>query len=111
MTLSLSSFNGKKRPLEAIVLCLVLSGPLFEEILFRGLLLKYAFPTKPFIGIIISSLAFVLAHSATDWTAYWYHGVPAVALGVVYYYSKTLKLPVGVHMAINFLSTLKTNFF
>ncbi|MGT2785360.1 CPBP family intramembrane glutamic endopeptidase [Streptococcus merionis] len=89
----------------------IISGPIFEEILFRGLLLKYAFPKQPIIGLVVSSFLFILAHSPMDWTAYWYHGLPAVVLGLAYNYTKTLKVPVGVHMAINFVAHVKTKFF
>lgn len=85
----------------------VISGPIFEEVLFRGLLLKYVFADKPLIGIIVSSLLFVLAHPSIDWTAYWYYGVPGVVLGLTYHYTKTIKVPICVHMALNLISHIQ----
>lgn len=85
----------------------VISGPIFEEVLFRGLLLKYVFADRPEIGLLVSSFLFVLIHPSVDWTAYWYHGIPGIILGLAYNYSKSIKVPVGVHIAINLVSHIK----
>lgn len=89
----------------------VISGPIFEEVLFRGLLLKYVFADRPVIGLLVSSFLFVLIHPSVDWTtywtAYWYHGIPGIILGLAYNYSKSIKVPVGVHIAINLVSHIK----
>ncbi|WP_165626471.1 CPBP family intramembrane glutamic endopeptidase [Streptococcus equi] len=89
----------------------VISGPIFEEVLFRGLLLKYVFTNRPIIGLFASTILFVLAHTPTDWTAYIYHGIPAIILGIAYLYTEHFSVPVGVHMAINFVSHIKIKFF
>lgn len=87
----------------------IISGPIFEEVLFRGLLLKYVFADKPFIGMLVSSLLFIWAHPSADWTAYWYYGIPGIILGLAYNYTKSIKVPVAVHMALNLVSHIKTN--
>ncbi|HEM3647514.1 TPA: CPBP family intramembrane metalloprotease [Streptococcus suis] len=89
----------------------VISGPIFEEVLFRGLLLKYVFTEHPIIGLIVSTILFVVAHPGVDWTVYWYHGVPAIVLGLAYLYTKSIKVPIGVHMAINLVSHVRVKFF
>lgn len=89
----------------------VISGPIFEEVLFRGLLLKYVFTDHPIIGLVVSTLLFVIAHPSVDWTGYWYHGVPAIVLGLAYLYTKTIKVPVGIHMSLNLLSHIQLKFF
>ncbi|MGT2884782.1 CPBP family intramembrane glutamic endopeptidase [Streptococcus ferus] len=89
----------------------VISGPIFEEVLFRGLLLKYVFTDCPIIGLVISTILFVIAHPTVDWTGYWYYGVPAMVLGLAYLYTKSIKVPVVVHMAINLLSHIQLKFF
>ncbi|MBF0778531.1 CPBP family intramembrane glutamic endopeptidase [Streptococcus cuniculi] len=89
----------------------VVSGPIFEEVLFRGLLLKYVFTDRPMLGILVSSILFTLAHPSVDWTAYWYYGIPGIILGLAYNYTKSIKVPIGVHMMLNLVSHIKLKFF
>lgn len=89
----------------------VISGPIFEEVLFRGLLLKYVFTDRPVVGIILSSILFALAHPSADWTGFWYHGVPAVILGLTYIYTKSIQVPIGVHVALNLVSHITLKLF
>lgn len=89
----------------------IITGPLFEEFLFRGLLLKYVFTNRPVLGVIISSFLFVLAHRSTGLIDYWYLGVPSIILGLVYNYTKSIKVPIYVHMALNFIAHVKMKFF
>ncbi|EGQ0541970.1 CPBP family intramembrane glutamic endopeptidase [Staphylococcus aureus] len=89
----------------------VISGPIFEELLFRGLLLKYVFTDRPILGLIISTSLFILVHPSGDWSTIWYHGVPGMVLGIVYIYTKSIKVPIAVHIALNFVSHIKLKFF
>lgn len=89
----------------------VISGPIFEEVLFRGLLLRYVFPKQPILGLIVSSFVFVLIHPISDLSAFWFYGLPGLALGILYGKTKDIRLPIAVHMALNLLSHLRIHFF
>ncbi|MBF8969610.1 CPBP family intramembrane glutamic endopeptidase [Streptococcus sp. NLN76] len=89
----------------------VISGPIFEEVLFRGLLLRYVFPKQPIFGLIVSSFVFVLIHPISDLSAFWFYGLPGLALGMLYGKTKDIRLPIAVHMALNLLSHVQIHFF
>lgn len=89
----------------------VISGPIFEEVLFRGLLLSYIFPKRPTLGLLVSSLVFILIHPISGWSAFWFYGVPGVVLGLLYGKTKDIRLPIAVHMALNLLSHIRIHFF
>ena len=87
----------------AVLPFVVLGAPLFEEYVFRGVLLKHlgAFGAKPYM--LFSALAFALFHANLAQIPY------AFAMGLVLagmtYYSGTIKYAVITHIIINFMGS------
>jgi membrane protease YdiL (CAAX protease family) len=85
-----------------IVLCVV--APVSEELLFRGVL--YAWLRSRFgvgLGVVLSALAFYLAHI---WSLHPLHFVLGVMLALLYERSGSLLLPVVLHGAFNLAAAL-----
>lgn len=89
------------------LLGLVAAGAVGEELIFRGLLLRLVEQrTGTWIALIVSSVAFGAMHLANPDATLW--GVIAIAieagamLGAAYAATRTLWLPIGLHIAWNF---------
>ncbi|MDY5398349.1 MAG: CPBP family intramembrane glutamic endopeptidase [Collinsella sp.] len=88
-----------------VCLSTVAIGPIFEEVLFRGLV--YSVAERGFGGYapaILSSVLFGLWHGQPVQMIY--ATVIGVALGLVYMKTKNLLYPILLHMLINLYSTL-----
>lgn len=89
-----------------MVVLAVIMAPVFEEIVFRGIIQKGLINKgmKPFSAILVSSLIFGLVHG-NPWQL-----VGAVmlgcVLGLVYYKTKSLLLPMLLHAFNNLCSSL-----
>ena len=85
-----------------ITVCVL--APIFEEILFRGIILKGMLNHKvsPIYAIMISGLIFGLAH-LNPWQ-FVGAGLLGAIFGYVYYRTKSLILPIILHACNNILS-------
>jgi len=89
-----------------MIITAVICAPIFEEIVFRGIIQKGLINkgTKPVNAIIVASVIFGLVH-ANPWQF-----VGAVllgcVLGLVYYKTKSLLLPMLLHGFNNLCSTI-----
>lgn len=89
-----------------LIVLAVIMAPLFEEIIFRGIIQKGLINNgmKAWQAILISSLSFGLVH-ANPWQF-----VGAVllgsVLGLVYYKTKSLLLPILLHAFNNLISSI-----
>lgn len=87
------------------MLAISLVGPLWEEVLFRGLVQTYfmrKFPTS--LAVIISSLLFAMAHG--DPTLALPLFVSGLFLGGLYAYTKSLWPPIVLHILNNTVCTI-----
>lgn len=86
----------------ALLVSLVLVTPFFEELLFRGLLQRVAIhETGPAAGVLITALAFMVVHPRGVWLDVFSLGL---LLGYLYHYTRSLWVPIGIHMAHNALA-------
>lgn len=88
----------------------VIMAPIFEEIVFRGIILKGLLNNKvsPLKAIVFSALIFGLVHgNPWQFTGAFLLGL---VLGLVYYKTKSLLLPVLLHGFNNLVSTLQMVF-
>ncbi|WP_353097971.1 CPBP family intramembrane glutamic endopeptidase [Empedobacter brevis] len=85
-----------------IMVCIL--APVFEEIIFRGIILKgmLNFNIKPTIAILINGFVFGCAHM-NPWQ-FIGAGILGVIFGIVYYRTKSLFLPILLHFLNNTLS-------
>lgn len=88
-----------------VCLSTVAIGPIFEEVLFRGLVYSVAERgVGGYAPAILSSVLFGLWHGQPVQMIY--ATVVGVALGLVYMKTKNLLYPILLHMLINLYSTL-----
>lgn len=85
-----------------IMICLF--APIFEEIIFRGIILKgmLNFKVNPTIAILINGFVFGMAHM-NPWQ-FIGAGLLGIIFGIVYYRTKSLFLPILLHFLNNTLS-------
>ena len=87
-------------------LSLAILGPIVEEILFRGLVMKYLLPQLPWLGLGISSVIFGLLHqpaNALEWGLYAGMGL---ILGLTYLKTRRLEYAICVHIINNCVAVM-----
>ncbi len=88
-------------------LYIVIITPITEELLFRGLIMKYTFPLMPFVGALVSSLLFAGVHMMADITNgldFLLYYTLSVALTLVYWKTRKLEYSILYHMIQNGLA-------
>ncbi len=90
----------------ALVILVAILAPIFEEILFRGIILKGLLNKgiNPYWAIVLSSFIFGAVH----FYPWQFLGafLLALVLGLVYYKTKSLLLPIILHAFNNFLAAM-----
>lgn len=81
-------------------LCII--GPLMEEMVFRGTLQNGAFHNF-YLGVLVSSAVFSLAHEPNDIGSFVYYFVIGLVLGYVYKRSDNLSTSILLHVTVNTL--------
>jgi membrane protease YdiL (CAAX protease family) len=91
-----------------LIFSVLVISPIFEEVLFRGILMNWFFPNRPIISILISGIVFGFAHAPISNDTDWIYALSKILLGVilatVYYRTKNIKADISVHFLNNFLS-------
>ena len=98
--------GGEVEIVPLMIIC-VLLGPIVEEIVFRGILLKmFGAAVGVFFSIVITALLFSVSHaiSQADMVQVIYTFVLGILLGVVRYKSTSLWSAIAVHMSFNLSS-------
>ena len=88
-----------------VCLSVVIFGPIAEELLFRGIIHNSIKKIcNPYVAIVLSGLIFGIWHG--EFVQSVYTTFFGIALAVVYEYSGSLWVPIGMHILNNFTSTL-----
>ena len=88
-----------------VCLSVVIFGPIAEELLFRGIIHNSIKKVcNPSVAIVLSGLMFGIWHG--EFVQSVYTTFFGIALAVVYEYSGSLWVPIGMHILNNFTSTL-----
>ena len=88
-----------------VCLSVVIFGPIAEELLFRGIIHNSIKKVcNPYVAIVLSGLMFGIWHG--EFVQSVYTTFFGIALAVVYEYSGSLWVPIGMHILNNFTSTL-----
>ena len=88
-----------------VCLSVVVFGPIAEELLFRGIIHNSIKKVcNPYVAIVLSGLMFGIWHG--EFVQSVYTTFFGIALAVVYEYSGSLWVPIGMHILNNFTSTL-----
>lgn len=85
-----------------MVIIVLISAPLAEEIFFRQIMLKELKIFGDTKAILISSLAFALMHSSSQGIAV--AMIMGLVLGLAYIRTENIFVPMGMHFLFNFLS-------
>ena len=81
---------------------LVLLAPVFEELLFRGLILNQFFKKyRPVTAIVLSSILFAICHISMERIIALF--ISGIVFGAVYYFTRSLTLPILLHSFGNML--------
>lgn len=93
--------NGlKMHQLLVGVFLMIVVAPIFEEILFRGIVFgELSSFMRPWAAIILQGLIFGIAHAALFQSIFAF--VLGIILGIIYYYSKSIKMAFVYHIAFN----------
>lgn len=89
-----------------LILFVAIIGPIFEELIFRGLLLKKLRVYGDKTAIIYTSIAFGLFH--TNISQILFAAVIGVVLGYVVCKTNNIKYSIMIHIIINMLSSIAT---
>lgn len=91
-----------------VFLTIVIIGPMIEELLFRHLFLGIVFRYRyQWIGALLSSVFFAIAHSATTVPTLLIYGVPGLILSYIYI-KKGLENAMLWHMMLNGIALMAT---
>lgn len=81
-------------------------APIQEEVMMRGLIMRYMFPNHPWIGIIISALLFAALHVTTLWIHFLIYFVMGLILAIIYYKTGRIEYAIGGHFLNNLIGIL-----
>jgi membrane protease YdiL (CAAX protease family) len=94
-------------PVLPFVLTIAIVGPIFEEIIFRGLIIGKIFEKWPVVGLIVSSLIFGLMHEWQNMLVMLPYAVLGLIMGLVYLkFDKKLEASIFVHILNNAISAI-----
>ncbi|WP_169729057.1 CPBP family intramembrane glutamic endopeptidase [Atopobacter phocae] len=86
------------------ILYTVVGAPVIEEIIYRGVIARQSIKISPAFGIILSALLFSGMHANLSQMSSTF--LIGLVLGLVYYVTGNLLLPICLHMANNLWVTL-----
>ena len=84
----------------------VISAPILEEIIFRGLIPKKLFPNHYIWGLVVGALLFGLFHSPTNLGSFVLYAGMGGVLALVAYITKRLEMAILAHMLRNGVAIL-----
>lgn len=90
----------KNTPVWAVVLCMVILAPIFEELFFRKLLIDRSRRYGDVLAILLSSLAFGLIHG--NISQVFYATLVGLLLGGIYCKTGKIHHTILIHMFLNF---------
>ena len=93
-----------------LIFSVLVISPIFEELLFRGIMMNWFFANRPVISIILSGLIFGFAHAPISSNMDWVYAISKILLGIilalVYYRTKNIKASISVHFLNNLISVI-----
>lgn len=84
----------------------VLTAPFIEEVIFRGVMMKYLSKNHMWVGYLISSILFSLIHIPTDWFSFFNYFSTGLIMGGVYLLTKDLRWSIAAHILNNGIAVL-----
>lgn len=96
----------KNVPILIIFIFTVISGPVMEEILFRGFFMNVIFKNNVLFGVIISGLLFGVVHRPTNFGSFFTYVGMGIVLSLYYKRYKRIELNILLHSLNNFIGFL-----
>ncbi len=93
-------------PLYISIIIFVILGPFFEELIFRGFILKGVFKGHLLIGYIVSSVLFGLLHGPTSIGEFIIYFGLGLLFGALYLKTNRLEVAIVAHGLNNFIHIL-----
>lgn len=90
-------------PLPLMFLLVVVVGPIAEEFIFRRVPMDALLPYGEWPAVLVTSLAFSLAHGNFYQLFYTFGG--GLVLGILYARTRRLRYPIALHMLFNFIGS------
>ena len=90
-----------------VFLSIVVLGPIFEELMFRVVVLNLFGRRWRLLGLLVSTLAFTLVHTPTNLPSFIIYFTMGFGLGLIYYLTDNIELAIFVHMANNFIALMQ----
>lgn len=98
-------------PLYLQLIAIGILGPILEEIIFRGLLIKGIFRGAPIVGGIVSVILFAGAHGPSNIGEWFIYGFSGFIFVIAYLTTKRLEIPIIIHMLGNILAIFQNYFW
>ena len=97
---------GQMASLGAFVNIVILT-PITEEILFRGLIMKYTFPLIPALGALVASLVFTYLHGPANLIDFMIYFILSAGITFVYWKTRKIEYAIFYHMIQNLLAFIQ----
>lgn len=91
------------------MLLVIVIGPIFEELVFRKILIDRLSVYGDRLAIIVSSVAFGLHHG--NLSQFIYTTIAGIVFGHIYTKTRRIIYPIGLHMLTNLFGTLPTTLY
>lgn len=98
-------------PLYLQLIAIGILGPILEEIIFRGLLIKGIFRGAPIIGGIVSVILFAGAHGPSNIGEWFIYGFSGLIFVIAYLRTGRLEVSMIMHMLGNIFATFQNYFW
>lgn len=89
-----------------IFLCFCILPAISEEILTRGLIMRYFVPKHPFLGMVLAAAFFATLHASNLWIHWLGYYAMGMALAWTYYRTGRIEAAMTVHFINNFIATI-----
>ncbi|MGT2746170.1 CPBP family intramembrane glutamic endopeptidase [Streptococcus penaeicida] len=86
-----------------LITMFVIIAPLTEELVMRGLIMRYLLPKYPYLGILLSAYLFSSLHYTTKIIDTLLYLTSGFIFAFAYYKTNRLQIPIIIHASINFL--------
>ncbi|MCI5775950.1 MAG: CPBP family intramembrane metalloprotease [Aerococcus sp.] len=83
-------------------------APIQEEIMMRGLIMRYMFPKYPWVGMFVSAFIFASLHLTDLWVHFFIYFGMGFGLAFIYYKTGRLEYSIAGHSLNNFISVMSS---
>ena len=91
-------------PIALFFVIVVIVAPITEEIIFRGFAAKRLFPNKEWLGLLVGSALFALAHRPTNIGSALTYGILSAVLAFIYWRTKDIRYSIAFHAINNLIA-------